>query len=107
MTREGARDNVLASIDGALTTFGDSVRIVVYYELDKLFGVSREDVVLKPEKLDETINKIFGVGAQVIRKAIFARLEKDSGMKNLASQGLASAIRAVYHEKIEKMSWLG
>lgn len=103
MASEAAREQVLASIDSALTPFGDSVRIVVFYELKKMHGVSREDVIIKPEKLDETLNKIFGIGAQVLRQAIFAKLEKDSGIKNLASNGLASAIRTVYHDKLEKL----
>lgn len=103
MAREEAREHVLASIDGALNPFGDSVRIVVYYELKKMFGVSREEIIVKPEKLDETLVRIFGTGAQVLRQAIFARLEKDSGIKNLSGNGLASAIRTVYHDKLEKL----
>lgn len=103
LEREEARDNVLASIDSALTVFGDSVRVVVYYELEKFFGVSRNDVLLNPEKFDETINKIFGAGAPVLRQAILRKLQESSKIKNLDRKGLASAIRTAYHEQLERL----
>lgn len=94
---------MLAPIDSALTSFGESVRIVVYYELKSLFGLLREDIPLKPEKFDETLEKIFGVGAVTIRQVILAKLEESSRIKNLANQGLASAIRTVYRKNLEKI----
>lgn len=103
LAREEAREHVLASIDSALTAFGDSVRVVVYYELERAFGVSRKEIILKPEKFDETLNNIFGVGSQVLRKTILNKLEESSMIKHLASQDLSTAIRTVYHDQLEKL----
>ncbi len=98
-----ARDLVLSSIDRGLDTFGANVRIVIYYELQKLFGVSREEIPIKPEALTQTIEKIFGLGAQSVSRVILVKLEETTGIKDLSKHDLTQAIRTAYHAQLEKM----
>jgi hypothetical protein len=94
---------VLSSIDSGLDTFGKNVRIVVYFELNKFFGVSRENIVLKPEALAQTIEKIFGLGAKPVNRVILTKLEETTGIRGLSDHDLTTAIRTAYHSQLEKM----
>ena len=94
---------MLSSIDKGLDTFGSSVRIVVYFELSKLFGIRREEIPVKPEALTHTIEKIFGQGYQSVTRVILTMLEETTGIKGLSDRDLSSAIRTAYHSQLEKM----
>ena len=48
------------SIDRAFDSLGDSIELVIYLTLEKDYGVSKEDVPLRPEKLSEILTRVFG-----------------------------------------------
>ena len=98
--QQAARDFFLSSLDRALDTYGSAVRTVVYYELKKSFGVAREDIPLKPDILEKTIDKIFGLGGEAVKRVILRELEVSSGIKDLAKQELVTAIRTAYHSRL-------
>jgi hypothetical protein len=104
LDRERARENFLASIDRGLDAFGSNVRLVVYFELNRLFGISREEIPLKPDRLVETIDELFGVGAFAVSRAILKELEASSGIKGLSQQNLLTALREAYHEQLARQS---
>jgi hypothetical protein len=76
----------------------------VYFELEKLFGISREDIPLKPDLFVTTVDKLFGVGAVTVSRAIRRELETSSGIKDLCKKDLLTALRMAYHEQLEKQS---
>lgn len=102
MDKHPPRETFLESIDRALDTFGTTVRAVVYYELKKSFGLSREDIPRKPEMFVKTIEKIFGLGSRVVEGAIRKELEKSFGIKDLGEHDLTTAIRTAYHKHLEE-----
>ncbi|MDG6997358.1 MAG: hypothetical protein JRN52_15685 [Nitrososphaerota archaeon] len=98
------REAFLSSLDRALDTFGTSVRAVVYYELKKSFGVSREEIPLKPDLFANTIDNLFGVGVATVRHVILRELEASSQIKDLHKKDLVTAMRAAYHKRLEEMT---
>jgi hypothetical protein len=102
LDRQGPRDSLLASIDRGLSAFGASVPIVVYFELKKSFGISRVEIPQHPELFVKTIENLFGVGVDVVRRAIRKELEASSGIKDLSDVDLATAMRRAYHKRLEQ-----
>ena len=105
MDRKQYLEVYLSSIDRGLDVFGSNVRLVVYYELEKTFGISREDIPLKPDLFVETIDKLFSVGALTVSRAICKELEASSGIKDLSTKNLLSALKMAYHVHMEKQPW--
>jgi hypothetical protein len=99
-----AREIFLSSIDRSLDTFGTSVRTVIYFEMKRSFGVTREDIPIKPELFVKTIEKIFGVGSATVERTVLKELEASTGVKDLSRQKLETAIRTAYHHQLEKLS---
>ena len=95
-------DEFLSSLDRALERFGTSVRVVVYYQLEKSFGVSRSEVPLKPELFAATIEKLFGAGAATVRRFILKELETSSKIEGLRAKDLVTAMRTAYLWQLEK-----
>jgi hypothetical protein len=98
------RDFFLESIDRGLNTFGASVPVVVYFELKKSFGISREEIPQHPDMFVKTVENLFGVGVEVVRRAIRKELEASSGIKDLSKQDLLTAMRRAYHKQLEQLT---
>ena len=104
MDRHRSEDLFLSSIDRGLDTFGSNVRLVVYYELKNLFGITRDEIPLRPECFVKTIERLFGVGAKVVSRAIIKELEASSGVKDLSKKDLLTALRTAHHEHLASES---
>jgi hypothetical protein len=91
-------DSFLNAIDRGLNVFGENVHIVLYFELQKSQGISREEIPLKPQLFVEFVNQFFGVGAAVVSRSIRKELEITSGIKGLTSKDLLTALRTAFHE---------
>ena len=74
---------------------------LVYFELKRLYGVSRDEIPPKPDCLVKTLDKIFGAGAVLVRRDILKELESSSGIKDLSKQEIVSAMRRAYHAELE------
>lgn len=94
------RELFLSSLDRALDTFGVNVHDVVYYKLREWYGVSRDDIPLKPELFVKTVDQFFGVGAAIVSRAIRKELEAQTGIKDLGTKDLLTALRTAYREQI-------
>jgi hypothetical protein len=97
-------DFFLPSLDRALNAFGANVSIVVYFELRKLFGITREEI---PQKLDlfvSTIDRLFGAGSVVVARVIRKELEASSGIKDLSKKDLLTALQTAYSEQFRRLS---
>ena len=65
---------ILEAIDESLTSFGDSVKQVVYFQLQSNFNIPKQEIPTKIEKFAETLEAIFGIGARLIEMKIIETL---------------------------------
>ncbi len=68
------RHILFEAVDEGLLVLGKSGRDAVYFHLQNLYSLKKEDIMDKPEAFVESLKKIFGLGAGVIEKAILERL---------------------------------
>ena len=70
---------LLESIDEALQSLGESVKISIYFHLEKNFSVHRSDIPTHLDEFQNGLEKIFGLGARfleiLIMKNLYARIE--------------------------------
>ncbi|MEM3731259.1 MAG: hypothetical protein QW667_03855 [Candidatus Bathyarchaeia archaeon] len=72
---------LLEAVDEGLLILGDSGRKAIYFHLQKLHSLKREDIPNNPEAFAKGLREIFGVGAEVIEKAIIKVLYDKLGLK--------------------------
>lgn len=68
------------AVDEGLLVLGKSGRDAVYFHLESLYSLRKEDVLEKPDVFVESLRKIFGMGAGVIEKAILKSLYDKLGL---------------------------
>jgi hypothetical protein len=90
----------LDALDRGLDVFGANVHVVVYFELNKMYGISREQIPSKPDLFIATIDKLFGVGAAAVSRAIRKELESATGIQDLSKKDLLTALRSAYKEQL-------
>ena len=78
---------LLEAVDEGLLTLGESGREAVYFHLQNLYGVKKDEVPDKLEEFADGLRKIFGLGAAVIEKAIIKSLYGKIGMKHEEKKG--------------------
>jgi hypothetical protein len=85
--KETFKQILLEAVDEGLLTLGESGREAVYFHLQNLCGIKKEEI---PDKLGEFANglrRIFGLGAAVIEKAIIKSLYGKIGIKHEERKG--------------------
>ncbi|MDI6690746.1 MAG: hypothetical protein QME50_02620 [Candidatus Bathyarchaeota archaeon] len=80
--KENFKRVLLEAVDEGLLTFGESGREAVYFHLQNLYDVKKEEIPVKLEEFANGLRKIFGLGADVIEKAIIKSLYDKIGMKH-------------------------
>jgi hypothetical protein len=65
---------ILEVIDESLASFGESVKQVVYFQLQTNHHVKKQDIPSKIEEFASTIEEIFGIGARLIEMKIMETL---------------------------------
>ena len=65
---------ILEAIDESLASFGDSVKQVVYFQLQSNFNIPKQEIPTKIEKFAETLEAIFGIGARLVEMKIIETL---------------------------------
>lgn len=78
---------LLEAIDDGLLSLGESGRRAVYFHLQSLCSIKREDIPDKIEVFVDGLRKIFGFGAEVIEKAIAKSLYKKLGLSYEEKKG--------------------
>jgi hypothetical protein len=70
---------IFEAIDESLASFGESVKQVVYFQLQTSHHVEKRDIPSRIEEFALTIEEIFGVGAKLIEmkimETLYARME--------------------------------
>lgn len=62
--------NFLAHLDKSLDSFGRSVKSVIYFKFHEDHGLNREDIPKRPDLFINTIERMFGPGATVVKSHI-------------------------------------
>ena len=82
-TRVGAKrifeELLLAVIDDALSTLGDSARKSIYFHLESRFRIPRSDIPQRLQVFEDGLVKIFGPGAQFLEILIMKKLHEKVG----------------------------
>ncbi|MDH2901579.1 MAG: hypothetical protein PXY39_11475 [archaeon] len=96
---------LLASLDRALDVYGESMKQVIYSNLETMFGVKRESIIDNPEKFVETLDKIFGSGSGAIKKTILVHMEElTQNPEGVSSTELSNALRDASPDKARNAS---
>jgi len=72
---------LLEAVDEGLLVLGENSRKAIYFHLQNMFSLKKEDIPDRPEALVEGLQKIFGTGAKAIEKWILKSLYKKLGAK--------------------------
>jgi len=80
-TKNLFRRALLEAVDDGLLTLGESGRKAIYFHLQSLYSLKREDIPEHLEAFVESLRKIFGLGAEVIEKAVIKSLYNKLGLK--------------------------
>jgi hypothetical protein len=75
------------AVDEGLLVLGESGRKAVYFHLQNLYSIKREDIPDKLEIFVESLRKIFGVGAEVIERAMARSLYGKLGLNYKEKKG--------------------
>jgi len=65
---------IFEAVDKSLTSFGDSVKQVVYFQLQNNYHVEKQEIPSRIEEFAATIEEIFGIGARLIEMKIIETL---------------------------------
>ncbi|MGI0079721.1 MAG: hypothetical protein ACRECH_08855 [Nitrososphaerales archaeon] len=88
-----ANSKIKNCIDQALDSYGDSVKQVIYWNLEKMFGITSDRIPENPEKFVSALEKIFGAGAGIVERTIINEISLVPGIGNLKSDDLVKALR--------------
>jgi hypothetical protein len=75
----GKTNPIVSCVDAALDSYGESVKYVVYWNLQKKYNVEKNVIPEKPDKLVAIIESIFGVGADFVKEKIILSIQQLSG----------------------------
>jgi len=77
---ETADKTILETIDDALSILGEKTKAMIYYYVEREFGLSKEQVPSNINFFHEALRLIFGAGASPLEKHICNGLEQKFGM---------------------------
>jgi hypothetical protein len=71
---------LLAAIDEALTSLGESVKQSIYFHIENKFNVTRNEIPKNLQEFQGGLEKIFGTGARFIEILIMKKLYAKIGL---------------------------
>ena len=78
---------LLSAIDESLSSFGDSFKQVIYFQLANTYHIKKHEIPDKINEFADAIEEIFGIGAKLIEmKIIKALYEKVAGFTYFAEK---------------------
>ena len=70
---------ITEAIDESLSSFGDSFKQVIYFQLQKTFHIEKEEIPSRIDEFANAIEEMFGIGAKLIEiriiEALHAKIE--------------------------------
>jgi len=67
-------ETIMEAVDETLESFGDSVRKVIYFQLQNNYNVPKQEIPTRIEEFAAAIEEIFGIGARLIEMKIIETL---------------------------------
>jgi hypothetical protein len=67
---------LMNAVDDSLSSFGESFKQVVYFQLEQKFQIHRWEIPKKIDEFAEAIEGMFGIGAALIETKILKSLHK-------------------------------
>lgn len=64
------------AVDESLSSLGSSAKQAIYYHLENLFNIKKEEIPLKIEEFSIAIEDIFGEGAKLLEIQMMKRLHQ-------------------------------
>jgi hypothetical protein len=90
----GFNGMIFACIEKALKTLGEGVAVSFFYQIEKKFGLPKEEFVSKPIELISCLEQLLGdAGSQVIEKLIVQEIKTTFQLQGSALT-LESAIKS-------------
>jgi len=71
---------LLEAVDEGLSSLGQSAKQAIYFHLEKDFNIDKEEISSRVNDFASAIEKIFGLGANVIEILIMLRLHEKVGL---------------------------
>lgn len=71
---------LLEAVDEGLSSLGQSAKQGIYFHLEKDFNIDKEEIPSKVNDFASAIERIFGLGANVIEILIMRRLHEKVGL---------------------------
>jgi len=65
---------IMEAVDESLASFGETVRKVVYFQLQNNYNVPKQEIPTRIEEFAIAIEEIFGIGARLIEVKIIETL---------------------------------
>lgn len=90
------------AIDDGLLTLGESGREAIYFHLQNLCSLKREDIPHETKTFVEGMREIFGVGAEVIERSIVKSLYRKLGLKYEEKEGYGFLAYLNYAKEMNK-----
>lgn len=81
ITERAFKQALLEAVEEGLLSLGESGRKAVYFHLQNTFSVNKEEIPNNPKAFSEGLQRIFGLGASVIEKAIIKSLYRKLGVE--------------------------
>ncbi|MEM3566068.1 MAG: hypothetical protein QXK47_03015 [Candidatus Bathyarchaeia archaeon] len=103
---EAFKKALVEAVDEGLLMLGENGREVIYFRLKQSYALKKEDIPGYPEIFVECLRSIFGLGAEVIEKAVINSLYRKLGIefhakKNLGFLEYLKEARKAFEEKAE------
>lgn len=70
---------LIEATDEGLEAFGEQTKNVVYYHLEREFGVRKEEIPQKLEEFDKGLKNLFGLGGELVETHILKNLYRRLG----------------------------
>lgn len=71
---------ILQCINKGLASFGDSVPQMILYNFKWMTKLERVDIPRKPEEFEKSLDRVFGEGSALVRKAIINEINTKFGL---------------------------
>lgn len=97
---------LLEAIDKGLSSIGDSSKQAIYFHLERVFNINRQEIPDKLADFQDALEKIFGLGAQFLEIIIMRRLYEKIGhsiqLEGTADFSFTEYVAAVKRSFMEK-----
>jgi hypothetical protein len=71
---------LLAAIDEALSSLGESVKTSTYFNLEKICDIKKREIPLKIDEFSSALERIFGLGARTLEILFMKNLHAKIGV---------------------------